>query len=438
MGVQRERQDGTPLTIAERQSTNGEAMNAVSLNPLQGSALMARIAATLEQNLAECRDQFLARASRELDALDAVSRLELGRTVTLAAEALLRDALARLEAGTPPPLELPPAVVAAARSWARGGHEPSALIGACSVGDDYFWDQFERAADVIATDGGSALQVQRRAQRELAEYADRTQLLLRAAFGEGQSAAAADTDIRRSLLVRHVIDGGTPRPAELGYELAQHHLAVIAWDGSAAEAAAMLRERLGRNLLSCSMPDGALWAWIGSRRPLSPEDLLAIVEAADALSCPTALGEPGSDHDGFRRSHRQALLARDAASARPSPASVTCYSDVAVMALLASCDATPARELVNHELAGLLGADPRTDELRRTLRTHLMKAQRTSATGRAMGIDRHTVRERLDEIERRLGRPLDGRSTELAIALALHAAEQDGDASPGGGVRPAA
>jgi hypothetical protein len=425
------------LTVAERMTTDGQPTAAVSMQPVSGHALLERIAATIEGSLTESRDQFLARAARELQALDAVSRLELGRAVTLGAEALLRDALARLETAAPPPVELPPAALWAARLWARAGHEASALIGACSVGDEHFWDQFERAADALATDGSSALEAQRRAQRELAEYADRTQLLLRAAFDEEQSAVAADADTRRSLLVRQVIDGFAPSTAALGYELAQNHVAVIAWDGPVDQAFAALTQQFGRNVLGCTAPDGALWAWIGSRGPLGAEDLLAIADAAASSGCQAALGEPGSDQVGFRRSHRQALLARAAATASPSAASVTRYDEVAGMALLTSCDPTAARELVEHELAGLLESDSRTHELRRTLRAHLIESQRTSATGRAMGIDRHTVRERLDEIERRLGRSIEGRSTDLAIALALHTAAPDADAFPDGDARPA-
>jgi hypothetical protein len=436
MGVERELHDAaTPLTIADGTSINGQGETAATPQPVQASVLLARIAATLEGGLSERAELFLAPASRELQALDAVSRLELGRAVTLAAEALLRDALARLEGGTPPPGELPPAVLSAARLWARAGHEPSALIAACSVGHEHFWNQFERAADALAADGSSALEAQRRAQRDLAEYADRTQLLLRAAFAEEQSIAAADTENHRALLVRQVIDGAAPRSAALGYETAQNHVALIAWDGPASQVSTALTQHLGRNVLTCSAPDGALWAWVGSRGPFGAEEVLTITEAVYGLDCQVAIGEPGSDLDGFRRSHRQALLARAAATSSPTDGPVTRYDQVAAMALLTSCDPTAARELVEHELSGLLESDPRSHELRRTLRAHLTEAQRTSATGRAMGIDRHTVRERLDEIERRLGRSIEGRSTDLAIALALHAAGSDADGSPAGDTR---
>jgi hypothetical protein len=438
MGVERGREGADmALTIAEPVMADGQVEGIAPVPQVLGPGLLERIAATIEGSLTDSRDQFLVRAARELQALDPVSRLELGRAVTLAAEALLRDALARLETAAPPPVELPPAVLWAARLWARAGQEASALIGACSVGDEYFWDQFERTADALASDGGSVLEAQRRAQRELAEYADRTQLLLRAAFDEEQSAVAADADTRRALLVRQVIDGVPPSTAALGYELAQNHIAVIAWDGPVATACEALKERFGRNVLSCTAPDGALWLWIGSRGPLGAEDVLGIAEATIASGCQTALGEPGSGPDGFRRSHRQALLARAAATTNPSSSAVTRYDEVAAVALLTSCDPTAARELVEHELAGLLESDSRTHELRRTLRAHLAESQRTSATGRAMGIDRHTVRERLDEIERRLGRSIEGRSTDLAIALALHSAAPNADASADGDARTA-
>lgn len=235
---------------------------------------------------------------------------------------------------------------------------------------------------------------------------------------------ATDADRRRSLVVSRILGGAHPGPAELGYEFAQHHIALVAWGEWPRERTQTLAEHAQRRLLATASADGSMWAWLGGSQPFSPDELVALLESARALGGSMAFGEPGQGVEGFRSSHRQAIQARAAISAG-QPDAVTRYGENALLSLLQSCDPGVARAFVGYQLAGLLDRDPRSAELRRTLVVHLTHGLRTGTTGNALGIDRHTVRERLDEIERRVGARIEGRSAELRAALLLFGGDRD-------------
>jgi hypothetical protein len=383
------------------------------------ASLLVEIAVALEDSLDGLGERLLDRATRELSALGPVWRLELGRPVKRGVVAALRDALARIATHTGPPAELPADTHYAAQLWARAGLDVSVLISACFVSSYSFWDEFERATRTLAPEAAHALEAQKRAQRSLAIYADRLQQLLRSVYNRERELLGTDVGGRRSLLVSTILGGATPRSSELGYELGQHHhVALVAWGEGAQRRAETLAKQSGRRLLATAGPDGSIWAWLGGYEPFSTEELAGMTEADLESGGGIALGEPGQGIEGFRRSHRQAQLARAAADLRGRP-EITRYRDVALVALLQHCDVATSHAFVEYELAGLLGSDPRSTELRRTLELHLAHGQRTGATGEAVGIDRHTVRERLDEVERRLGTPIQQRSGELHAALLL-------------------
>jgi hypothetical protein len=387
---------------------------------VEGAAsLLVEIAVALEDSLDGLGERLLDRATRELPALGPVWRLELGRPVKRGVVAALRDSLARIATHTGPPVELPADTHYAAQLWARAGLDVSVLISACFVASYSFWDEFERATRTLAPEADRALEAQKRAQRSLALYADRLQQLLRSVYNRERELLTTDLGGRRSLLVSTILAGAMPRSSELGYELAQHHhVALVAWGAGAQRRAETLAKQSGRRLLATAGPDGSIWAWLGGLEAFSSDELLGMIESDLEPGGAIALGEPGHGVDGFRRSHRQAQQARAAAALRGRP-EITRYRDVALVALLQTCDATASHAFVEHALSGLLGSDRRSTELRRTLELHLANGQRTGATGEAVGIDRHTVRERLDEIERRLGTPIQPRSGELEAALLL-------------------
>lgn len=98
----------------------------------------------------------------------------------------------------------------------------------------------------------------------------------------------------------------------------------------------------------------------------------------------------------------------------------TANSDV--RALLSSIDEAAAVRFVDRVLGDLLASkDGR--ELLQTLRTFIAAGGVRDAVAAELGIHRHTVRARLQRIERLLGRDLGNPETTQAVALALELAE---------------
>lgn len=390
-------------------------------------SLLAKIALMVELNLDDLSEQLLDHGAGELTASEPTWRLELGHPVKRGVVAALRDALARLTTRAEPPFELPPETLHAGQLWARAGFDLGILLSVCFVAGESFWDEFERATQLLSPPVEAALEAQKRAQRSLAGYSGRLQELLSSAYAREVRLISTDGERRRSLMVSHILAGAPPRTGELGYEFAQHHIGFISLGEDARAQAEGLTQQPRRRLLA-SGSDGSIWGWIGSRRPFTPDDMAAIVESARAKGSQMAFGEPGHGADGFRRSHRQALQASTAIVA-VAPDPVARYRDTSLLALLQGCDAAVAGEFMEYELAGLLGRDARSADLRHTLKVHLDQGQRIGATGCVLGIDRHTARDRLDEIERRIRTPISERHADLRAALLLYAAKAGGFAA---------
>jgi DNA-binding PucR family transcriptional regulator len=238
---------------------------------------------------------------------------------------------------------------------------------------------------------------------------------------------------RRTQLVRDVIDGATPDPAEalreLDYDLRLHHLAAVV---TAPDPDGALRE-LGQRLeaphaLVVSLATDTAWGWIGRTREFAlPERLQA--PAGTTIS----LGDPAAGVEGFRSSHREARdahrvvlgAARAGAPAQdPDAGRLVRYDEVALESLV-TADEARVRAFVARELRGLDGADDRSARLRRTLRAYFASAQNASAAAAMLGVHEHTVGYRLRTIEERLGRPVIARRAELETALRLLRARGD-------------
>jgi DNA-binding PucR family transcriptional regulator len=239
-----------------------------------------------------------------------------------------------------------------------------------------------------------------------------------------RSAAAVRSELIGDLLSGASIDPHTASGV-LRYELGRHHVAFVAWrdspdlegtaDAGLEAVATEIAAALGvdRPLLS-PVGQGTLAAWLGSRSPLAP-DALARVGVPDGVSI--AIGSPGAGVAGFRRSHQQALSAREIAllSRRTG---ATQYRDIALLAI-ATSDLEQAREFVEAELGTLAGADDATRRLAATLRVYLEELGSPRRTGHRLGIHENTVANRVRAAEEQLGAPWDHRVPELLLALEL-------------------
>jgi DNA-binding PucR family transcriptional regulator len=179
-------------------------------------------------------------------------------------------------------------------------------------------------------------------------------------------------------------------------------------------AATVARALGGTNALT--LPSGRLffgWASVKSDPPL--EELR---RTSDGLR--VAVGRPARGVEGFRRSHREALLARRVVtlSRRPRGECVS-FGSVALDALLTE-DLDEARRFVENELGDLVGDD--SDACRRlaaTLEVFLDEKSSFVRTARRLGVHANTVAYRVARAEELLGHDTSERQLELRTALRL-------------------
>lgn len=229
-------------------------------------------------------------------------------------------------------------------------------------------------------------------------------------------AAPAQAPLRsRAELVQRLLDGELLDLSELAYDFSANHLGVVA-DGSGAEEA--LREAVGARdcrLLLVRREGDAVWAWLGSRFDLGSV-ARELRESRWPAGVALAFGEPADGLAGWRLTHRQAAAALPAARRGPDP--IVRYADVALLSS-ASRDELLAESLRRIYLEPLESARDSGRVARQTLRAYIAAGRSTSSAAAALGVKRHTVTNRLREVEATLGRPLEASMLEIEVALRL-------------------
>ena len=340
-------------------------------------------------------------------------------------EAMRASCLANLEAGLTGmshqlelPAEIPPDARDLALLAARLDLPLAGVLGAYRAGHAMMWQRWFDAVERQEVDDEARRAALHAASTYLFEYVDRLSTFVTAEYTAERDRFMRSREQRRTQLVRDILDGADPDPAEalreLDYDLRLHHLGAVV---SGADVDGAVRE-LARTLdaphrLTVSLAGDTAWAWLGRMREF---DLPERIEppAGGAVS----LGDPGGGTDGFRRSHREAREAHRIALRGRGEARLVRYDEVALESLVADDDAR-VRAFVARELRGIDGDDARSRRLRETLRAYFACAQNASAAAAMLGVHEHTVAYRLRTIEERLGRPVNARRPELETALRL-------------------
>lgn len=220
-------------------------------------------------------------------------------------------------------------------------------------------------------------------------------------------------------LVQCVLAGGAVDRRELGYDLESKHVGVLATGACAREAVQDLAGRLGQQLLLVARSDGTVWGWLGGPRGVALTDLEWLLSDDDGFAgVKVAVGEPAVGVAGFRLTHQQAHAALRIAEG--SSKRITRFADVALEAL-ALKDGAMTSSLVEIYLAPLNTWEGGAPTLRDTLKAYFAARCNASAAADRLGVDRRTIRDRVDAIEQRLGFPLYERHAELELALRLEA-----------------
>jgi hypothetical protein len=222
---------------------------------------------------------------------------------------------------------------------------------------------------------------------------------------------------RRRECVKALLAGELVDYSELDYDFDAHHLALMVKGERVEELMGTLANTLGLRLLAVRREEEPIWAcWLGGRRQLAPEEALRALSDDVPAGVFVAVGEPGEGLSGWRFSHRQAKAALPVAVRRGQP--VLPYADVALLASILRDDliASSLRQLY---LAPLERTKDGGKVARETLHAYFTAERNISSTAAALGIDRHTVRNRIRTIEGLLGRSLKASAADLEIALRL-------------------
>lgn len=270
-----------------------------------------------------------------------------------------------------------------------------------------------------ATETGPAPARVRRDLRLLADHSERATRALLEAF-EVERVVWGDESIgRRTELLTRVVAGGAVTAHDeraAGGGLDGHHLVVlVAEPPHGGGLCALLRDAsalLGAPPVATSADEAVVWWW---SRP-TDVDPGVLRDLAVAAGTGVAVGTS---------QHGPGGIARSLADARRALTVVAARGDGVVLAeetlIAASLLAEPAagHRLVARELAGVLGLDARSADLRRTVLAHLRSGGSRQAVAAELRIAPTTVAYRVERFEQLRDRPLSASRLETWVALDL-------------------
>lgn len=231
-----------------------------------------------------------------------------------------------------------------------------------------------------------------------------------------------------SVMVHRVLAGEDP-PAgfaeETGIHLDQQHVGLVLWSDD-AESSLRELERASRELASrqgggrvvfSALDPTTAWVWVprGNRsEPLAADTVRRALAAVP--SGRASVGLPAFGVAGFRRTHRQALAAREIALAGSDQ--VTGYGDegVAAVSMLARDDGE-LRLWVAEALGGLAVDNETNERLRETVLIFLQAGGSINAAAETLVLHRNSLRYRLSRAAEVRGRNLDESRMDLELAL---------------------
>jgi DNA-binding PucR family transcriptional regulator len=163
-----------------------------------------------------------------------------------------------------------------------------------------------------------------------------------------------------------------------------------------------------------------VWLPVGT----APDADALAAQLTDAPDVRVAVGRPGTDVDGFRRSHLDAATTQRMLARLTSPQQVARYQDVQLVALLTT-ELTVVDEFLTDTLGQLLHADA---DVQDAVSTYVRELGNASRTAERLYTHRNTVLRRLARADELLPRPL--AENVLGVAAALEVLRWRGAGSP--------
>jgi DNA-binding PucR family transcriptional regulator len=305
---------------------------------------------------------------------------------------------------------IPPVLLAQARMAARSGVGLDTVLRRYLAGYTLLGDLLVDEGDALPA---KALKLVLR--RQAARF-DRLLAAVSDEYNREAERRSGTPEQRRAERVRGLLDGELLDTSTLAYDFDACHTAAIASGPDAAEVLRAMAGSLEGRLLLVRHGEATAWAWFGSRSCEVESTRFTSFSGPENVS--VALGEPARGLAGWRLTHRQAKAALSVA--KRTSARLVRYADVALLASMLQDDLFLA-SLHHLYLMPLAKERDGGAVLRATLRAYFAAERNVTSAAAALGVQRHTVSNRLRVVEERLGCSLRSCATELDTALRLEA-----------------
>jgi len=312
--------------------------------------------------------------------------------------------------GTDAEPEVPAALLAQARRAARAGVRLETVVRRYGIGHSLLGCSVAEAAEAAGLSVGEL----KRLLRTQAAALDRLLAAVGEAYERESRSGSAGADERHARRVRQLLAGELIHRDQIAYDFGGFHLALVLAGPPNPDPLRDLARSFERRLLFVRPDERVAWAWLGGARALDPGELASVI-ARDFPEHAVALGEPGHGPEGWRLSHRQAAAALPVAMRRGN--SVVRYVDVALLAAALQDDLLHTS--LHRRYVEPLGGERIGSELKETLRAYFAAVGNLSSAAAALGLNRATVRSRLDAVAERCGRGVDVTGAEIRVALQL-------------------
>jgi hypothetical protein len=321
-----------------------------------------------------------------------------------------------------------PAALAFAEEVGRQGISEQTLERSYRVGIEALWGWWMSAVEQHSERTGDPVaELVRASIPVLFGFVDRMLFVSLAAYHRAVAERHHTREQRRARLADQLLDGTMGDPGAdverfLGYGFAHHHVAGVLDTHDRAEdtklAEELKRASRAAELLVLDRGAAPTELWLGLRCPLTPAIRAALESRAASAGRRIAFGDVAQGLRGFRSSMStarntatiQAMLGENAPQ-------VLWAEDVRVEAL-ALGNPDGAQALVGTVLGTAIERGLLTPRVRETLDAWLVTGSYVGAAA-LLGVHEQTVRQRLHRLEEALGQSLNGRRTELHVALRM-------------------
>jgi DNA-binding PucR family transcriptional regulator len=309
-----------------------------------------------------------------------------------------------------------------ARDLVRRGLDQTAL-DSYRVAQSIAWRRWTRICFDLTNDPRDLRELLDVMLQSISTYIDDLVVVFAEQIELARDELSRSTHAQRTETVSLLLEGAPIARAraesQLGYPLTGPQLAAIVWtrsgqDSGHLERAADILTRASdaTRRLTVVASTSALWIWFPTR---DIDVAKAARQLAENPAVHVALGRPGFDLDGFRRSHLQALTTQRFLNRLTSPHQVARYEDVQLAALM-TADTQQADDFIRDTLGDFAHADAETID---TVFTWIALRCSSVKAAERLHSHRNTVIRRVAAAEQLLPRPLSDNFIAVAAALEL-------------------